>query len=52
MVAVSLPTSSSNGLDETRLNLRIGASIVGISLAPASLVRQPGEQILRTLLSA
>ena len=40
MVAVSLRTISSNGLDETTLTLRSWTSIVGISLAPTSMVRQ------------
>src|SRR5215213_742382 len=41
MVAVSLRTISSNGLDETTLALRTWNSAVVISLAPVSTVRQP-----------
>src|SRR5215213_8387373 len=41
MVAVSLRTTSSNGLDETTLALRTWNSAVVISLAPVSTVRQP-----------
>ena len=48
MVAVSLVTTSSNGLDETTLNLRTWTSIVGISLpsnfyAWATVVRRSSE---------
>ena len=40
MVAVSLFTMSSKGLDETTLNLRTLTSIAGISLPPTSLIKQ------------
>ena len=40
MVAVSLTTISSNGLDETTLNLRSATSIVGIDPAPPSIAGQ------------
>ena len=51
MVAVSLRTISSNGLDETTLTLRSWTSIVGISLAPLLWSGSRGEKLLRALLS-
>ena len=51
MVAVSLRTISSNGLDETTLTLRSWTSIVGISLAPTSLLGSRGEKLPRAFLN-
>ena len=51
MVAVSLRTISSNGLDETTLTLRTWTSIVGISVGSdfsgqAIVVRRSSERLL------
>src|SRR5215207_5201462 len=52
MVATSLLTISSNGLEETTLNLRTWTSMVGISLPQLLCLGNRGPQNLRSLLSA
>lgn len=52
MVAVSLRTISSNGLDETTLVRRTGTSIIAISLPHSYRLSNGDKKILRAVLSS